>query len=156
MTEPTREDTGTALARIREEVAALVGATGGGLARLRVVSGGTEVELEWAAPAGEAAPAAAPREASAPAPAAVEHPGAHHVTSPMVGTFYHAPEPGAAPFVVPGDLVEKGHQIGILEAMKLMNPIESDVRGRVVELLVPDGEPVDYGRPLVAVIPETP
>lgn len=156
MTERGHEDTGTAVARMCDEAAALLAAAGGRLARLRVVSGDTEVELEWAPPA-TAAPAAPPsHDAPAAAPAALEHPGAHHVASPMVGTFYHAPEPGAAPFVVPGDLVEKGARIGILEAMKLMNPVESDVRGRVVEILVSDGESVDYGRPLVAVLPENP
>lgn len=149
------QDTGTEVARMCGEVAALIGATSGALARLRVVSGDTEIELEWSAPAGQA-PAQPTPQAPDPAPAELPHPDAHHVTSPMVGTFYHAPEPGAAPFVAPGDLIEKGRQIGILEAMKLMNPIESDVSGRVVEILVPDGEPVDYGRPLIAVLPDTP
>ncbi|MGW3346953.1 acetyl-CoA carboxylase biotin carboxyl carrier protein [Nonomuraea rubra] len=76
-----------------------------------------------------------------------------HVCAPMVGTFYWASEPGAEPFVAVGDTVEKGQQVGIVEAMKLMNPIEADVSGRVVEVLVPDGTPVEYGQKLIAVAP---
>jgi len=73
----------------------------------------------------------------------------HEVRAPMVGTFYHAPEPGATPFVRPGDRVEKGDQVGILEAMKLMTAVEADASGTVVALPAPDGEPVEYDQPLV-------
>jgi len=66
----------------------------------------------------------------------------------MVGTFFGSPSPGAAPFVSPGDRVAKGQVIGIVEAMKLMNEIESDEAGEVVKCLVTNGQPIEYGQPL--------
>ena len=93
-------------------------------------------------------PAAAPAAAvAAPAaPDASNHPGA--VKSPMVGTAYLSPEPGAAPFVRVGDTVDEGQTLVIVEAMKTMNPIASTKAGKVVEILVDDKEPVEYGQPL--------
>ena len=94
--------------------------------------------------------------ATTPAPPAAEpltaH-GPHPVVSPMVGTFYRAPEPGAAPFVAVGDLVGPGQVVGIVEAMKLMNEITAGQAGRVVEVLVGDGQPVEYDQPLIALAP---
>jgi acetyl-CoA carboxylase biotin carboxyl carrier protein len=88
---------------------------------------------------------------AAPAPAAVDpEAGLHVVKSPMVGTFYGSPSPGAGPFVSPGDLVAKGQVIGIVEAMKLMNEIESDAAGEFVKCLVSNGQPIEYGQPLFA------
>jgi acetyl-CoA carboxylase biotin carboxyl carrier protein len=77
--------------------------------------------------------------------------GLHLVKSPIVGTFYGSPSPGAAPFVTPGDHVEKGQVIGIIEAMKLMNEIESDVAGEVVKCLVSNGQAIEFGQPLFSV-----
>jgi acetyl-CoA carboxylase biotin carboxyl carrier protein len=74
--------------------------------------------------------------------------GLHVVKSPMVGTFYGSPSPGAAQFVSPGDRVEKGQVIGIVEAMKLMNEIESDAAGEIVKCLVTNGQPIEFGQPL--------
>lgn len=74
----------------------------------------------------------------------------HHVTAPTVGVFYAAPEPGAPPFVQPGDQVAPGQQIGIVEAMKLMIPVEADATGTVVEVLVASGTPVEFGERLLA------
>ena len=71
----------------------------------------------------------------------------------MVGTFYRAPEPGAAPFVTVGDLVRPGQVVGIVEAMKLMNEVTAERAGRVTEVLVDDGRPVEYDQPLVALDP---
>jgi len=79
--------------------------------------------------------------------------GLHMVKSPIVGTFYGSPSPGAAPFVAPGDHVEKGQVIGIIEAMKLMNEIESDVAGEVVKCLVANGQAIEFGQPLFSVRP---
>lgn len=79
--------------------------------------------------------------------------GAESICAPTVGTFYLAPEPGAEPFVREGDEVEAGQQVAILEAMKLMNPIEAETTGRVLRILVPDGEPVEYGQPLFVIVP---
>jgi acetyl-CoA carboxylase biotin carboxyl carrier protein len=73
------------------------------------------------------------------------------VKSPMVGTFFGSPSPGSAPFVSVGDRVAKGQVIGIVEAMKLMNEIESDAAGEVVKCLVSNGQPIEYGQPLFAV-----
>jgi acetyl-CoA carboxylase biotin carboxyl carrier protein len=104
--------------------------------------------------AGQAPMASAPSAppAAAPAPAAEE--GLHLVKSPIVGTYYEAPSPGAPPFIKPGDQVTAGQVLCIVEAMKLMNEIESDVSGEVVKLLVANGQPVEYGQPLFAIRPK--
>jgi acetyl-CoA carboxylase biotin carboxyl carrier protein len=89
---------------------------------------------------------------AAPAQAALDpDAGLHVVRSPIVGTFYGSPSPGAAPFVSPGDCVAKGQVIGIVEAMKLMNEIESDAAGEIVKCLVPNGQPIEYGQPLFSI-----
>jgi acetyl-CoA carboxylase biotin carboxyl carrier protein len=75
----------------------------------------------------------------------------HTIKSPIVGTFYEAPSPGASAFVKIGDPVEVGQPICIVEAMKLMNEIESDVAGEIVKRLVQNGQPIEYGQPLFAV-----
>jgi acetyl-CoA carboxylase biotin carboxyl carrier protein len=77
--------------------------------------------------------------------------GLHIVKSPIVGTFYGSPSPGAAPFVSPGDHVNKGQVICIVEAMKLMNEIESDASGEVVKCFVSNGQPIEFGQPLFSV-----
>jgi acetyl-CoA carboxylase biotin carboxyl carrier protein len=93
-----------------------------------------------------------PATPAAPAPTAGEaDAGLHFVKSPMVGTFYGSPSPGAGPFVSPGDLVAKGQVIGIVEAMKLMNEIESDAAGELVKCLVTNGQPIEYGQPLFSI-----
>ncbi|MFM0734279.1 acetyl-CoA carboxylase biotin carboxyl carrier protein [Paraburkholderia sediminicola] len=93
----------------------------------------------------------APAAASAPATPAPVAPQGHVVTSPMVGTFYRAPSPGAEPFVQVGDTVKEGQTICIIEAMKLLNEIESDKSGVVKEILVENGQAVEYGQPLFLV-----
>ncbi|GAA0776478.1 acetyl-CoA carboxylase biotin carboxyl carrier protein [Castellaniella ginsengisoli] len=93
-----------------------------------------------------AAPAAAPAAAAAaPAPAAVQ---GHQVKAPMVGTFYRSPNPNAAAFVEVGQAVKEGDPLCIIEAMKLLNEIEADKSGVIKEILVENGEPVEYGQPL--------
>lgn len=77
--------------------------------------------------------------------------GIHYVTSPIVGTFYRASNPTATPYISPGDFVKPGQTLCIIEAMKLMNEIESDVAGEVVKVLVENGAPVEYGERLFAV-----
>jgi acetyl-CoA carboxylase biotin carboxyl carrier protein len=94
------------------------------------------------------APAAAPvAPAPAEAPAAAEVEG-HVVKSPMVGTFYRSPSPGAPPFIELGQSVTEGQTLCIIEAMKLLNEIESDVSGTVKRILVENGQPIEYGQPL--------
>ena len=77
----------------------------------------------------------------------------HTVTSPLVGTFYRASSPDAPPFVEVGSKVEKGQVLCIIEAMKIMNEIESDVDGIIVKILVENGQPVEYGEPLFLIEP---
>ncbi|AWM01046.1 acetyl-CoA carboxylase biotin carboxyl carrier protein [Bradyrhizobium amphicarpaeae] len=99
-----------------------------------------------------AAPAALPAAAAAPAAAGPDlskHPGA--VSSPMVGTAYWAPEPGAKPFIEVGSKVSVGQTLLIIEAMKTMNQIPSPRAGTVTQILVEDGQPVEYGEPLVII-----
>jgi acetyl-CoA carboxylase biotin carboxyl carrier protein len=78
-----------------------------------------------------------------------------YICAPLVGTFYRAAYPGGKPFVEVGDYVEPGAQVAIVEAMKLMNPVEADRSGRVMEFVLPDGAAVEYGQPLVAIAPST-
>ena len=105
------------------------------------------------APQAAAAAGIAPASAAAPAAASAADADAdlHMVKSPIVGTYYGSPSPGAEPFVAPGDHVEKGQVICIIEAMKLMNEIESDASGEVVKCLVSNGQPIEFGQPLFAV-----
>jgi acetyl-CoA carboxylase biotin carboxyl carrier protein len=98
------------------------------------------------------APAAAASVAAAPSvPAAAPEEALHEVKSPIVGTFYESPSPGTPPFVNIGDQVEVGQVLCIVEAMKLMNEIESDVAGEVVKRIAASGQPVEYGQPLFAI-----
>jgi len=108
-----------------------------------------------AAPIAVAAPVAAALAAPAPAPAAAEpaKSNAIEVKSPMVGTFYGAPEPGAAPYVAVGQTVKQGQVLCIIEAMKIMNEIESEVSGTVVEVCGQDAHPVEFGQVLFRVRP---
>jgi acetyl-CoA carboxylase biotin carboxyl carrier protein len=106
------------------------------------------------APAAPAAPTAA--EAAAPATPAVPPSQASDlvaVTSPMVGTFYRSPAPGEPPFTSPGERIRQGQTVCIIEAMKLMNELEAEVSGEVVEILVENAEPVEFGQTLMLVRP---
>ena len=98
----------------------------------------------------EPAAAAAPAPAPSPAPKAAA-PSGTQVTSPMVGTFYRAPSPGADPFVQVGSQVKKGDTLCIIEAMKLLNEIEAEVSGTVKEILVDNAQPVEFGQPLFVI-----
>ncbi|WNC17129.1 acetyl-CoA carboxylase biotin carboxyl carrier protein [Brevibacillus brevis] len=106
-----------------------------------------------AAPAAAPAPAAA-APATAPAAPAAEEANLHKIVSPMVGTFYSAPEPGKPPYVQAGDKVNPNKVVCIVEAMKLFNEIEAEVNGEIVKVLVEDGQLVEYGQPLFLVKPE--
>ena len=100
-------------------------------------------------PAPAAAPAAPVAPTAAPAPAAAS--ADQTVTAPMVGTFYSAPAPGAKPFVDIGAEVKPGDVLCIIEAMKMMNQIESDKAGRIVSVLAKNGDPVEFGQPLFVI-----
>jgi acetyl-CoA carboxylase biotin carboxyl carrier protein len=124
---------------------------------LRIRADAVEIQLDWpqpaaAAVAGGTGPAPAPVTALEPLHS-VDSDTADYVTAHMVGVFYRAPEPGAQPFVDVGDVIEPGQQVGIIEAMKLMMPVEADLAGRVVEVLAANGAPVEYGDRLLAIEP---
>jgi acetyl-CoA carboxylase biotin carboxyl carrier protein len=116
-------------------------------ARIRVNAGGSGPVIA-AAPA-VAAPVAAP--AALASTAAAEAPAAGTVSSPMVGTAYLSPEPNAAAFVKVGDRVAKGQTILIIEAMKVMNPIPAPHAGTVTQILIQDGQPVEFGEPMMVI-----
>jgi len=119
--------------------------------RVKIVRGG-QVEISpVGAPARPAAPAvgAPPTAQAPPTPESPPAPEGHVVKSPMVGTFYRAPSPDAEPFVEIGDTVKAGQTICIIEAMKLMNEIEADEDGVIKAILVENGQPVEYGEPLI-------
>ena len=122
--------------------------------KVKIVKGGRAVpEVVAMLPAPTAAPApAAPAGAVPPTPAEVPPKVEGHVLkSPMVGTFYRAPSPGAKPFVEVGDTVKMGQTVCIIEAMKLLNEIEADKDGVVKAILAENGQPVEYGEPLLAI-----
>ena len=112
------------------------------------------VSMQPAAPGGDpaiapAAPAAPPVKEVAPPPAEE----LHSVRSPIVGTFYESPSPGSPPFAKPGDMVEVGQILCIVEAMKLMNEIEADMAGEIVKKLMTNGQPIEYGQELFVIRP---
>lgn len=119
--------------------------------KVRIVNKVQTVAVAATAPVVAAAPAPAPAApaASATTPVA-EEPAVTGtpVTSPMVGTFYRAPNPGAEPFVKVGDRVEVGQTLGIIEAMKLLNEIEAETAGVIKEICVENAQPVEFGQPL--------
>ena len=142
-------------ARLVRRLAAILNDTGlteieveRGDLRIKVARNGGVVPM----PTVYAAPAPAPAAASASSarPAEAEHEG-DVVNSPMVGTVYLQPEPGAPPFVRVGDAVSEGQTLLIIEAMKTMNPIPAPRAGRIVEMLVADGQPVEFGEPLAVI-----
>ncbi len=110
----------------------------------QVLMAAAPMQMPMSAPAGLPAPAPP----AAAASAQPEEPTGHTLKSPMVGTFYRAPSPGAPVFVEVGQSVAKGQTLCIIEAMKLLNEIESDVAGTIKAILVENGQPVEYGQPL--------
>ncbi|MEV0245751.1 biotin/lipoyl-containing protein [Nocardia sp. NPDC050712] len=146
----------TSLTHMMREVRAIVADLDRQPRRLRVRAGEYNVDIEWAETVAIAGArpdqltlAMPPLEAEASTTVAIE--------SPLVGHFYRAIEPGADPFVAPGDYVEEGQVVGIVEAMKLMNQITAPCAGRVVEVLPTDGAVVEFGQRLIVFEPaETP
>jgi acetyl-CoA carboxylase biotin carboxyl carrier protein len=122
---------------------------------LSVRAGAVAVEITWDPPTVPAAPAAADPVASPATPTASSDTGGgvDTLTASTVGVFYRASAPGAAPFVKEGDQLVPGQQVAIIEAMKLMLPVEADRPGRIVEVLVKDGTSVEFGQPLFRIAP---
>ncbi|HST84815.1 MAG TPA: biotin/lipoyl-containing protein [Kineosporiaceae bacterium] len=163
-------DTGL-VAGLAAEASALIDRLPGPLRRVRVQLGEAEVEVEWATP--EQVQAAAPAPAAfAPGPVAVSGgdwltppdagdgnengpiPGAIVVEAPVVGVFYRSPSPDEPPFVELGERVEVGQQLGIVEAMKLMNPIQAETAGVLAAVHVETGQGVEFGQPLFEILPD--
>jgi acetyl-CoA carboxylase biotin carboxyl carrier protein len=119
--------------------------------KVKIVKGGRVVSETVAAPGPAPAPAATPTPAAPAAPEAAPQVEGHVLKSPMVGTFYRAPSPGAKPFVEVGDSVKAGQTVCIIEAMKLLNEIEADKDGVVKAVLAENGQPVEYGEPLLVI-----
>ncbi len=131
-----------------------------GIAEIEITEGEESVRISRysqnapvAAPVAAAAPIAAPAAAPSAAPAAPVEPeeDGFEVTAPMVGTFYAASSPGAAPFVQVGDRINEGDTLCIIEAMKMMNQIEADVSGVVKSIRLQNGEPVEFGQTLLVI-----
>ncbi len=125
--------------------------------KIRLRKGGAGPEVQYVNHPAVSAPAPAPaaeKEPAAAAPAAEAKPdNAVQIKSPMVGTFYRAPSPESNPFVEVGQNIDVGQVVCIIEAMKLMNEIKAEVKGRVKEILVGNGEPVEFGQILFTVEP---
>ncbi len=117
--------------------------------RVRIVNrnGAAPVQVHQPVTVAQPMPVPVPAPEAAPAPAAPQQTGTP-LTSPMVGTFYRAPSPGADPFVKVGDTVKKGQVVCIIEAMKLLNEVEADMDGTVKEVCVENGQPVEFGQSL--------
>ncbi len=141
----TTEGTEGALDELRRHAVRLVQEFPRPPKSLRLRAGELALEAEW-----DEQPAS-----DAPAPEDDRAPEAHaaQLCADVVGVFYRAPSPEAQPFVSEGDIVEPGRQVGIIEAMKLMIPVEADRPGRIVEVLKQNGDPVEYGEPLFALAP---
>jgi acetyl-CoA carboxylase biotin carboxyl carrier protein len=140
------------LERVREAMVLLAGLPRSP-EQLRIRVRGIEMELGWAAPAvpGPVATLVVPAD---PQPVSLDRaPIRPRVTAPIVGTFYRCPEPGAQPFVEVGDPVKPGQQVAIVEAMKLMVPVEADADGVIADILIEDGQPVAYGEALFELDP---
>jgi acetyl-CoA carboxylase biotin carboxyl carrier protein len=161
--EPAEDDV---LTRLRDSALRLLDGLDRPPTSLKLRADGVEIELEWPDPRPPApvhqivAPGAVPVPAlaavptvPAPEPAAEPPSTAKFVTAHMVGTFYRASQPGARPFVEPGDVIRPGQQVGIIEAMKLSIPVEADAAGRVVEVLAENGAPVEFGDVLLSYEP---
>jgi acetyl-CoA carboxylase biotin carboxyl carrier protein len=155
-------DAADVLKRLQDSVLGLLAGLDRAPRLLRIKADQVELEVEWPVEgrvvdaADLAALTAAPASiapAAAPGPAAAAEPAGHYVTAHMVGVFYRSPQPGAEPFVEADEVILRGQQVGIIEAMKLMIPVEAEVAGRIVEVLVSDGAAVEYGDRLFAVEP---
>lgn len=144
---------GAMVKTVAEVAADLAARVKGPLRRLAVEAGAYRVDLEWQEAAIGVAPAAGATgvDGAAMVAQAAEEEGGHAITSPLVGTFYLSPEPGADPFVAEGGPVEAGADVAIVEAMKIMNRIQADVTGTVRSILVTDGEMVEFGQRLMIV-----
>jgi acetyl-CoA carboxylase biotin carboxyl carrier protein len=143
------------LAQVRKHAVELLAELDRPPRNLRIEAGTITVDITW--PDETGVPKAGAGDQRSKDVASAETPrggGGDYVSSPVVGVFYCAPERGADPFVSIGSVVRPGQQVGIVEAMKLMMPVEADRDGRITEVLKADGAPVEYGEPLFALAAE--
>ena len=131
------------VATLREQVSELVQQIDGPLRKVSASAGDTEVTVEWAEPE------AVHHNGTEPVPEPESTDDRITVTAPLVGTFYRAPEPGAEPFVEVGSTVEADQTVGIVEAMKLMNPVKAGEPGTVAAIHAENGQMVEFGEPLI-------
>jgi len=121
--------------------------------KVRIVKSGPPAPVAAApVPLPQGSPATSPAGAPASTAPAAEEPAGHPVKSPMVGTFYRGPGPGAKPFIEVGQAVKPGDTLCIIEAMKLLNEIEAEVAGTIKEILVENGQAVEYGQVLFVIL----
>ncbi|GIG63085.1 hypothetical protein Lfu02_74570 [Longispora fulva] len=147
MTEPGPADNLAELEAVQQTALRLLAGVPRLPATLRVQSGGVTLELEWGAgPAASVGPAV-------PVDVPLVEVTADHIHAPTVGVFYRAPAPGSQPFVEEGTVVSPGQQVALVEAMKLMIPVTADRHCRIVEAMLPDGTPVEFGQRLFVVAP---
>lgn len=151
------EHDGEALEQVRHHTQRLLADIPSQPSALHVRNGDAAVDLEWPTDGGEARPAgSAQPAASQPTvsqPEGQQPDTTTYLTAPTVGVFYRAPEPGATPFVAEDDVVSVGQQVGIVEVMKLMVPVEAEAQGRIAKVLKDDGAQVEYGDQLFALAP---
>lgn len=145
------------MAELREHAQIFAARAPGSLRLLRMEAGDASIEVQWhSAPGSDqvSARTQAPPSGGPPSDGqTADDTRQMLVTAPLVGTFYRAPAPGRPPFVEVGDHVVPGQTIGIIEAMKLMNSVVAGQPGRVTEVFADDGQPVEFGQPLIALIP---
>jgi acetyl-CoA carboxylase biotin carboxyl carrier protein len=148
-----------AMRLLREEIGNLIKTVPGPVASVSLRLGECTLEVSWAHPQ-PAAPdqPAAPRQVLAVSEPEEDplDPSLHSVNAPLVGTFYVAPEPGAPAFVQVGDRISAGQTVGIVEAMKIMNPVKADRAGEVVEVVAANADPVEYDQVLVRIRTDEP
>lgn len=146
-------DAGRRLDMVRDNALHILAEASVAPSRLRVQSGDASVDIDWPAPVPTAG--ADPALSAVPVePTAVE-PASEYLIAQTVGVFYPCPGPGTAPFVSEGDDIVEGQQVGIIEAMKLMIPVNADRVGRIAEVLKSHAEPVEYGDRLFALAPDS-
>ena len=148
----------TSLAALRQHAQELIKTAGRPVRSVRLRAGDDLIEVEWAdGPGTLTSPPArgiGPSGIDEPGDEVTGGPALVEVTSPLVGTFYQAPEPGSEPFVTEGSQVKAGDQLGIVEAMKLLNPIVADRGGRIRSIPVADTEMVEFGQTLFVLEPD--
>ncbi|HEY2699029.1 MAG TPA: biotin/lipoyl-containing protein [Pseudonocardiaceae bacterium] len=139
---------GEALEQVRHHAQRLLANIPSQPSALRVRDGDVALDLEWQTDGNGARPIESPAPGTSDPPP--DSGTTAYLTAPTVGVFYRAPEPGATPFVAENDVVSVGQQVGIVEVMKLMVPVEAEAAGRIVKVLKDDGEQVEYGDQLFA------